>query len=437
MKKFLLIIVSLMLLGHAQESSDLELAYQKEFTFLKAQKRSLEERLGTMKAHNKEALQKAQSNLDTLQAKLIRLDTAVDQKAQSLAKAERDEQDVSDNSQIVDSTLMQVKTTLEPLGFVIDPKASKAQTMRDAFAFASQKLSTLGSVTKTQGSFFLADGTRVEGTIIKVGNIASYGVAGDNAVALVPAGEGQFKAWGMPAANSARALDKGETVDTLAMFLYENSDKEIEAPKEKTLMVILKSGGAVGWVIVSLGVIAMLLIFARIFFLKQADSNTAKIRAEVVQALLEEGQEQALKVCKKNKGAISRVLATTIRNIDREREHLEDLVAESVMHENNYLDRFGQAIMVIAAVAPLLGLLGTVTGMISTFDVITEFGTGDPKMLSGGISEALVTTELGLIVAIPGLLMGNLLSGWAERIKDGMEQAALNITNVYLNKKKA
>ena len=87
--------------------------------------------------------------------------------------------------------------------------------------------------------------------------------------------------------------------------------------------------------------------------------------------------------------------------------------------------------MMIAAVSPLLGLLGTVTGMIQTFDVITEFGTSDPKLLSGGISTALVTTELGLIVAIPCLLLGNLLGGWADRIKDDMEKAALRTINLY------
>ncbi|MDZ7829410.1 MAG: MotA/TolQ/ExbB proton channel family protein [Halofilum sp. (in: g-proteobacteria)] len=101
------------------------------------------------------------------------------------------------------------------------------------------------------------------------------------------------------------------------------------------------------------------------------------------------------------------------------------------MHESTHLERFGSLILVIAAVSPLLGLLGTVTGMISTFEVITKFGTGDPKLLSGGISTALVTTELGLAVAIPALLIGNLLSGWADRIKDEMEKAALRMTNLY------
>jgi biopolymer transport protein ExbB len=69
--------------------------------------------------------------------------------------------------------------------------------------------------------------------------------------------------------------------------------------------------------------------------------------------------------------------------------------------------------------------------MITTFDIITEFGTGDPKLLSGGISIALVTTEIGLAVAIPALLAGNILSGWSESIKDDMEKGALGVINQY------
>ena len=101
------------------------------------------------------------------------------------------------------------------------------------------------------------------------------------------------------------------------------------------------------------------------------------------------------------------------------------------MNESSKIDRFGSVILVIAAVSPLLGLLGTVTGMIGTFDIITEFGTGDPKLLSSGISEALITTKYGLIVAIPLLLLGNVLSGWGLRTKNHLEQAALHMINTY------
>jgi biopolymer transport protein ExbB len=124
------------------------------------------------------------------------------------------------------------------------------------------------------------------------------------------------------------------------------------------------------------------------------------------------------------------VLCTTLANAERDREAIEDAVGEAVLKETPRIERFGAAITVFAAVAPLLGLLGTVTGMITTFDVITEFGTGDPKLLAGGISEALITTKLGLMVAIPTLLIGTLLRGWAEAIQVNMERAALHVINL-------
>ena len=182
--------------------------------------------------------------------------------------------------------------------------------------------------------------------------------------------------------------------------------------------------------IVALGLFALLMVILRSIFLQRASSSTDKVLAET-KADLEQGKrDQALQTCQQYGGATGRVMAATIRNLDRDREHVEDIVSEAILHESAHLNRFGAIIMVIAAVSPLLGLLGTVTGMITTFDIITEFGTGDPKLLSGGISIALITTEIGLIVAIPALIFGNLLSGWAESIKDNMEKVALRVINL-------
>jgi biopolymer transport protein ExbB len=96
--------------------------------------------------------------------------------------------------------------------------------------------------------------------------------------------------------------------------------------------------------------------------------------------------------------------------------------------ERSRLERFLGAIAVTATVSPLLGLLGTVSGMISTFNMMTLFGAGDPSIVSGGISEALVTTELGLIVAIPALIMHALLSRKAGSYVESLEACAIAIT---------
>jgi len=91
------------------------------------------------------------------------------------------------------------------------------------------------------------------------------------------------------------------------------------------------------------------------------------------------------------------------------------------------LERNVGTILVLAAVAPLLGLLGTVTGMISTFQVIALHGTGNAKALAGGISEALITTQSGLVVALPGLFMGNFIRRRVERTKARMESFGLGL----------
>ncbi len=98
-----------------------------------------------------------------------------------------------------------------------------------------------------------------------------------------------------------------------------------------------------------------------------------------------------------------------------QRPHVEEV--------NKYIN----TILVMAAIAPLLGLLGTVAGMIKTFDVIAFFGTGNAKAMAGGISEALITTQTGLIVAVPGLILGNFLSRRAQRIKGRMERFSIGL----------
>jgi biopolymer transport protein ExbB len=106
-------------------------------------------------------------------------------------------------------------------------------------------------------------------------------------------------------------------------------------------------------------------------------------------------------------------------------EVVENGLSGAVLRELPRLERFLTALKVLAAVAPLLGLLGTVTGMINTFHVITIFGTGNPRLMAGGISEALVTTQLGLAVAIPILVASALLGRKAQSISDDMEEKAM------------
>jgi biopolymer transport protein ExbB len=136
-------------------------------------------------------------------------------------------------------------------------------------------------------------------------------------------------------------------------------------------------------------------------------------------------------------GPAGRMLARGAAHVREPRELIEEVMYEHVLDTRLKLNRFLPFVAITAASAPLLGLLGTVTGIINTFELITAFGTGDVQTLSGGISEALVTTEFGLIVAIPSLLLHAFLSRKARGITDQMEKAAVAFTNEIMHGRSA
>lgn len=182
--------------------------------------------------------------------------------------------------------------------------------------------------------------------------------------------------------------------------------------QEPTFMEYLDQGGAVGWVIVYVGIFGMLLGFWRMLVLF---SMSAKVKAQ-------------LKTDKPNtNNPLGRVLKVAEENKNVDSETLELKLEEAVLKERPSIES-GLAIMkIIAAVGPLLGLLGTVTGMITTFQAITIFGAGDPKNMAGGISAALVTTVQGLVVAIPMVLMHTLVNGRAKSVIHVLDEQTTGI----------
>jgi biopolymer transport protein ExbB len=127
---------------------------------------------------------------------------------------------------------------------------------------------------------------------------------------------------------------------------------------------------------------------------------------------------------------VARVVAAGLEYCHMQREAMENALQEAILREIPPMERFLSTLGMLAAIAPLLGLLGTVTGMIDTFHVITRHGTGDPRMMSGGISEALVTTMLGLSVAIPIMLSHTLLNRAVDKRIGQMEEKAVALINI-------
>jgi biopolymer transport protein ExbB len=416
------------------QAPSLEQAYQREFAFLQAQKTQLQERLDVFRARSLSEQRQIRDDIELLEGEVLsvraqaeRLDGLVFDSVQAVETARS-------NVDVLSSTLLQADITLEDRFSAPESDAiPSSEDFGRLFSAAADAVKHAGATVKRPGRFFDLNGTEVMGEIIEVGRVAAYGIGEEVSGALVPAGGGALKLWdSQPAQVTAQALLMGQRPDTMTLFAFESLVNEVQSNEEKSLFDVIASGGLIGWVIVIMGLGGLGLVVARILFLREASASTETLVSAVALQVSRGDRDGAIETLKQFKGATARVLSTAIRNLDREREHLEDVISESLLNESATLNRFGAVIMVIAAVSPLLGLLGTVTGMISTFDVITEFGTGDPKLLSGGISIALVTTQLGLVVAIPLLLVGNVLSGWAERIKDEMEKSALHIVNRYV-----
>lgn len=172
-------------------------------------------------------------------------------------------------------------------------------------------------------------------------------------------------------------------------------------------------GGTIGQIIIFIGAFAMLLGLYRLLVLSMV---VAKVRAQL-----------KTPNSPKSNNPLGRVLMVYEKDKTMDIETLELKLGEAILSETPRLESFQTLLKIISTVSPLLGLLGTVTGMITVFQAITLFGTGDPKIMAGGISGALVTTVLGIVVAVPTILMHTVVKSRSDRVIHIMEEQATGI----------
>jgi biopolymer transport protein ExbB len=197
----------------------------------------------------------------------------------------------------------------------------------------------------------------------------------------------------------------------------------------------LRQGGPIVWPILLIAAVALAIVVYKLVFLHRVHGNTGRLMAEVTEVAGRGDWAACEALVDRREGRrwpLVHVIKAGLAARGAGREALESTLQEAILHELPVVQRGIAILAVLGAVAPLLGLLGTVTGMIDTFRVITLFGTGDPKLMSGGISEALVTTELGLAVAIPIMLLHTILSRRVDHIIGDLEENAVQLTNIIL-----
>jgi biopolymer transport protein ExbB len=312
------------------------------------------------------------------------------------------------------------------------PPGDTAASFLAAVNTATQEIVAGSRLHVSTGTFFGPDGKQVRGRIAHIGDIAALGVSENTGGVLLKL-EGGYRVLDESAKHQAEQLVAGERPREVDVFLFSPECAGHDPTRGNGFVAMLNKGGPVAWIIMCLASLGLLLVGERFWTLSRL-TNWGTGRFEAVAERLHADDFEGASAVTNGMGAVGKVLRVVIERLHMPREDLEKQVSETVLKAMPALERSLTILAVITAVAPLLGLLGTVTGMISTFDVITEFGTGDPKLLSGGISEALITTKLGLSVAVPFLLVRSLIARWSDRIVENMQTYSLAAINIIFRR---
>lgn len=291
------------------------------------------------------------------------------------------------------------------------------QELRMVWSRMVTEIAESGRVVKFNTTVERANGAKEDMEVVRIGvfNTVSNGSfldwdsakSTENLIELARQPAGRYQSM----ANDLQSAAPGEAVAMAVDFTRGQILRAVvqsKTPAER----IKEDGGPVGYVIISVGIFGLLLCLWKAFVLYTTGGKMRKqFKSETA-----------------NKGnPLGRVMAIYTDNPDIDIETLELKLDEAILRESAPLETGLSFIKVLYVVAPLLGLLGTVVGMIATFQMITLFGTGDPRMMAGGISTALVTTVLGLVVAIPLTLFHAFLQGKAKALIQMLEEQAAGI----------
>ena len=287
------------------------------------------------------------------------------------------------------------------------------EQMHDLRVELLREMSQSGQVQRFQKQVVLPGGSIVDAEIVRVGVFNA--ITENFFLQFVPDTPSLQVLARQPArryqsmAEDLFALDTGYTTMAVDPSRGQILSLLIQAPG---LAERINQGGLVGYFIIFIGLLGLALSLWRLLVLRQdGQAINQQLTTDIA------SQDNAL----------GRILSVHNEHDAMDIESLELKIDEAILKEVPKLEKYHSIIKVFAAVAPLLGLLGTVVGMIVTFQALTLFGTGDPKLMAGGISQALVTTMLGLIVAIPLVFLHSVLTSWSGTLIEVLEEQSAGL----------
>ncbi|MCQ4313759.1 MotA/TolQ/ExbB proton channel family protein [Stutzerimonas sp. VN223-3] len=282
-----------------------------------------------------------------------------------------------------------------------------------------EDLTASGQVERVELPVVGADGQRSEQSVLRVGNFSAF--TNENFLRY-DSDAGELLMPSRQPAGINMVDDYLSSNDALATLPIDPSRGSLLAQlqRQPQLWDRVQQGGLVGWVIIVLGVVGLLLAIWRMVYL----TGVGRAVGRQMRALSQPRDDNPL-------GRIIGVLGPKPQLSDL--ETLELKLDEAILQETPPLERGQPLLKLLSAVAPLLGLLGTVTGMIVTFQAITQSGGGDSRLMADGISQALVTTVLGLVVAIPLLFLHSLLASRSKALIQLLEQQSAGLIALHLS----
>jgi biopolymer transport protein ExbB len=401
---------------------------------VKLDKASLEKELATLKAQEG----KEQAAYDSLVKEYESLRAQEEAYKKELDSEKVEIQAIEDNvrangkdaisvsrDNLITAEFPERKSVLE--GIVESKRFPGMAWIKTMVEFYFSEIEETGRIVRRTGKFTGPDGRETSGEILRIGRFTAYYKLPDGSVGfLKPEADG-----------TALVAIQGEAPGSMLNSIKDFYDKKsniapidlssgsyfVQWVKSANFADWLATGGTIMYFILAVAIVAVLITIERFIVLTTKRRASQRIMDQIKDMVSKENWKDAKAICTSN----SRV--PTCQMIDAALDHaghsqdvLENALQESILKITPKLERFIPTLGLCATIAPLLGLLGTVSGMIQTFRVITEVGNSDPAMLAGGISVALYTTLFGLDVAIPTMVVHHVLKSQVEKIAVDMEE---------------
>lgn len=327
-------------------------------------------------------------------------------------------------------------------------REAPAEILADLARFYASELALTREISLEKRGFLRADKSPGEGVLLRLGMAASAYRDGKTGAAGLLIKDGSSGAinpyeWreNLPAEVSAalsgslQRMEKGEggPVSVPIDILPNQAQGKAYIQKEeknfwKDLAHTFKTGGVFMWPLLAIPLVVLVLFFRKLVAVMRGRAGS-RLYDPAVAGLNAKPEETLKLVSAQPRSPVLKVIGAVAANRGKDREDAEKDVKEVLLREVPRLERHLTTLSVMAAAAPLLGLLGTVSGLIAMFQVITQHGVNDPKLLAGGIGEALIATEAGLLIAIPTLLGHNYLANRVDRLVADMEFYGLKALN--------